>query len=160
MATTYEYIYTTLTTALATIDATVLPVIENDDAAFSGSKPNMVLMVGDEVWENQFSESGKTTSPTPPFATVSFSIEIYAKCAVKQDGTTVRAKIGELGDKIRAAFWTMALATSYNTSTVGATNISTRIISAYITKIYNAPMIKENRLQALVTGAVRLHIKQ
>lgn len=159
MATTYEYIYNKLSAALATLDANVLPVIENDEAAFSGSKPNMVLMVGDETWDTDFTEAGVPTSAKSHYATVSFSIEIYAKCAVKQDGSTVRAKIGEIGDKIRAAFWGITLATTYNSSVIGATNVQAKIVGIWITKIYNAPMLKDSRVQTLVTGGVKIYVK-
>jgi hypothetical protein len=160
VATTYEYIYNTIATAVATVtDFNTLPTIENDAAAFAGSKPNVVIMVGDEFWESALSESGGNHFARQRKARISFSIEIYANCAVKKDGSTVRAKIGEIGDKLRVAFRNIALPTTYNTSTIGATAIESKIIGVSLNKIYNAPMLKDSRVQALVTGDVHFVIK-
>ena len=159
MATTYEYIYSTIATAVATIDVNVLPTIENDAAAFAGSKPNVVIMVGDEDWKSVISEAGGNHFARQRNAKISFSIEIYANCAVKKDGSTVRAKIGEIGDKIRVVLRNIALSSTYNTSTIGATAIESKIIGVSLNKIYNAPMLKDSRVQALVTGDVHFVIK-
>lgn len=159
MATTYEYIYNTIATAVATIDVNVLPTIENDAAAFAGSKPNVVIMVGDEVWDTNLTEAGATHFNRQHHALISFSIEIYATCSKDKDGDSVRAKIGEIGDKIRVAFRNITLPSTYNTSTIGSDAIESRVLGVHLVKVYNAPMIKEARVQALVTGAVKLFIK-
>ena len=159
MATTYEYIYNTIATAVATIDVNVLPVIENDAAAFAGSKPNVVIMVGDETWDANLTEAGATHFDRQHHALISFSIEIYATCSKDKDGDNVRAKIGEIVYKLRVAFRNIALPSTYNTSTIGATAIESKIIGVSLNKIYNAPMLKDSRVQALVTGDVHFVIK-
>lgn len=157
--TTYEAIYAVLKTAILTTGATILPAIDSDEVAYSGNTPNALILVGDESWENDLTESGRTPSIKNNYALIAFSIAIYAKCQGDTTGDNVRAKIGELGDKLRAGIWAATLPTTYNTSTVGAVNVKTKIIGVQISKVFNAPMYKENRLQILAVGNVKIHIQ-